>query len=96
MSIGGRHLHAIHDIGDTLITTIWRPYQQDSVIVECKKKSRKCIYPIYGRDRIEKYLKRLDQLIQHDETANPAYEKKKKKQKAKAMANKRRRLPLFC
>ena len=46
-----------------------------SVLAGCEKKNRKCICWIYGG---RKYLDRLDELIQGDETAKLAYEEKKR------------------
>ena len=49
-----------------------------------REKNRKCICWIYGR---RKYLDRLDELIQGDETAKLAYEEKNATRNAKAMAS---------
>ena len=54
-----------------------------------EKKNRKCIGWIYGR---RKYLDRLVELIQGDETAKLAYEEKHATRKARAMASNGSRL----
>ena len=62
--VSGVLLQSTPVIADTLGTRIW------SVIAGCDKKIE-CICWIYGR---RKYLGRLDELIQGDETAKLAYE----------------------
>ena len=54
-----------------------------------EKKNRKCICWIYGR---RKYLDRLDELIQGDETAKLVDEEKNAISKVKAMASNGSRL----
>ena len=70
-------------IADILGTATWCPYERESVIARSEEKKGKCICWIYGR---RKYLDRVDELIQGDETAKLVYEEKYATKKAKAMA----------